>query len=187
MLSTLRRSISSPNAWLSWTATRDGRGQLTLTGVAVEKLLPTKFAKIKLRQETLQSIFSGRLDIFYPPNFGCLGRKASFSTATGVSTSVRRLFAPSLRPKLLLRSDGSGPVGQRGVQGQVAAITLQVLNPRPSPKTDFQKQTSVLVSVPTNTAPVGSCRMQIFFHHLTKTKNKSPRVPRSPAGRVVSR
>ena len=50
--------------------------------MAVEKLLPTKFAKIKLRQEALQSIFSGRLDIFYPPNFGCLGRKASFSTAT---------------------------------------------------------------------------------------------------------
>jgi hypothetical protein len=51
--------------------------------VAVEKLFSTKFAKIKLRQEALQSIFSGRLDIFYPPNFGCWGRKASFSTATG--------------------------------------------------------------------------------------------------------
>src|ERR1019366_2685393 len=89
VLSTLRRSISSPNAWLSWTATRDGRGQLTLTGVAVEKLLPTKFAKIKLRQEALQSIFSGRLDIFYPPNFGCLGRKASFSTATGYCNNNR--------------------------------------------------------------------------------------------------
>ena len=43
------------------------QGQLTLTGVAVEKLLPSKFAKIKLRQEALQSIFSGGADIFYPP------------------------------------------------------------------------------------------------------------------------
>jgi len=50
--------------------------------VAVEKLLPAKFAKIKSRQEAPQSIFSGRVDIFYPPNFGCLGQKVSFSTAT---------------------------------------------------------------------------------------------------------
>ena len=40
--------------------------------VAVEKLLPEKFAKIKSRQEAPQSIFSGWVDIFYPPNFGCL-------------------------------------------------------------------------------------------------------------------
>jgi hypothetical protein len=51
--------------------------------VAVEKLLSAKFAKIKSRQDALQTIFSSRLDIFYPPNFGCLGLKASFSTATG--------------------------------------------------------------------------------------------------------
>ena len=51
--------------------------------MAVEKLILSKSTKIKLRQEALQSISSGRLDIFYPPNFGCLGRKASFSTATG--------------------------------------------------------------------------------------------------------
>jgi hypothetical protein len=62
-------------------------------GVAVEKLLPAKFVKIKSRQDAPQSIFSGCVDIFYPPNFGCLGRKASFSTPTGVSTSLRRLFA----------------------------------------------------------------------------------------------
>jgi len=49
----------------------------------------------------------------------------SFSTATGHVTSLRRLFAPSLRPKLLLRPDGSGPIGQGGVQGQVVAITVQ--------------------------------------------------------------
>jgi hypothetical protein len=41
--------------------------------VAVEKLLPTKSAKMKLRQGALQSIFSGRSDIFYPPNFGYFG------------------------------------------------------------------------------------------------------------------
>jgi hypothetical protein len=38
--------------------------------VGVEKLLLAKSARIKSRQEALQSIFSVRLDIFYPPNFG---------------------------------------------------------------------------------------------------------------------
>jgi len=46
--------------------------------VAVEKLLPAKFAKIKSRQDALQTIFSDRLDIFYPPNFGWLGREKKF-------------------------------------------------------------------------------------------------------------
>jgi hypothetical protein len=48
------------------------------TGVAVEKLLPAKFAKIKSRQEVPQSIFSGRVDIFYPPNFGCFEKNGLF-------------------------------------------------------------------------------------------------------------
>jgi hypothetical protein len=34
--------------------------------VAVEKLLPTKFAKIKSRQDALQTTFSILVDIFYP-------------------------------------------------------------------------------------------------------------------------
>jgi hypothetical protein len=38
------------------------------TGVGVEKLPPEKIAKIKSRQDDLQTIFSGRLDIFYPQN-----------------------------------------------------------------------------------------------------------------------
>jgi hypothetical protein len=59
--------------------------QLAKPGVAVEKLLLAKFAKITLRQEAPQSIVSDRLDIFYPPDFGCLRRKVSFSTATGDS------------------------------------------------------------------------------------------------------
>jgi len=37
--------------------------------VAVEKLLPAKFAKIKSRQDALQATFSVFLDIFYLPNF----------------------------------------------------------------------------------------------------------------------
>ena len=41
-----------------------------------------EFAKVKSRHDAPQSIFSGRLDIFYPPNFGCLGRKVSFSIPT---------------------------------------------------------------------------------------------------------
>jgi hypothetical protein len=37
--------------------------------VAVEKLLPAKFAKIKSRQDALQATLSVFLDIFYLPNF----------------------------------------------------------------------------------------------------------------------
>ena len=58
------------------------------TGVGVEKLLPAKLAKLKSRQDALQTIFSARLDIFCPPDFGCLGREGSFSTPTGVSDNV---------------------------------------------------------------------------------------------------
>jgi hypothetical protein len=56
---------------------------LSQTGVAVEKLLTSKIAKIKLRQDALGSIYSGRVDIFYPPNFGCLRPRGRFSTPTG--------------------------------------------------------------------------------------------------------
>jgi hypothetical protein len=52
--------------------------------VAVEKLVAPKFAKIKSRQDALQTTFSVFLDIFYPLKFGCFGRKVSFSTATPV-------------------------------------------------------------------------------------------------------
>ena len=54
--------------------------------MAVEKLSTPKFTKIRLRQEALQSISSGRLDIFYPPNSASFRGKGSFSTPTGVST-----------------------------------------------------------------------------------------------------
>jgi hypothetical protein len=50
--------------------------------VAVEKLTAAKIDKIKSRQGALQVIFSGRLDIFYPPNFGRFEGKATFSTPT---------------------------------------------------------------------------------------------------------
>jgi hypothetical protein len=46
--------------------------------VAVEKLLPAKFAKIKLRQDALQTTFPVFLDIFYPPNFGCFEENGVF-------------------------------------------------------------------------------------------------------------
>jgi hypothetical protein len=37
--------------------------------VGVEKLAVQKFAEIASRQDALQTTFSVRLDIFYPPNF----------------------------------------------------------------------------------------------------------------------
>ena len=46
--------------------------------MAVEKLLPAKFTKIKLRQDALQTTFLVFLDIFYPPNSGCFGENGVF-------------------------------------------------------------------------------------------------------------
>jgi hypothetical protein len=43
--------------------------RMSAIAVAVEKLLPPKFAKLKSRQEALQTTFSVFLDIFYPPTF----------------------------------------------------------------------------------------------------------------------
>jgi hypothetical protein len=42
--------------------------QLTSSGVAVEKLAFQKAAKIRSRQDALQAICRGRLDIFHPRN-----------------------------------------------------------------------------------------------------------------------
>jgi hypothetical protein len=46
--------------------------------VAVEKLAPEKSAKIKTRQEALQTIFFDHLDIFYPGISTCLRKKGVF-------------------------------------------------------------------------------------------------------------
>ena len=55
-----------------------------LTGVAVEKLLLAKFAKIKLRQDALF------LDIFYPPIFHCFEENGGFRQPQAIT-----LKAPS--------------------------------------------------------------------------------------------
>jgi hypothetical protein len=65
-------------------------GRIVGTVVGVEKLLPAKFQKIKLRQDALGSLSSRRVDIFYPHNLGCLRRKGSFSTPTVEITGSRR-------------------------------------------------------------------------------------------------
>jgi hypothetical protein len=54
--------------------------KLSKPGVAVEKLLPAKSAKIKSRQDALQTTFSVFLDIFYPPNFGHFEEMDFFNT-----------------------------------------------------------------------------------------------------------
>jgi hypothetical protein len=46
--------------------------------VAVEKLFPARFAKIKSRQDALQTTFSVFLDIFYAANFRCFDENGVF-------------------------------------------------------------------------------------------------------------
>jgi hypothetical protein len=54
-------------------------------GVAVEKLLHTKLAKTKSRQDGLQTIFSVRLDIFYPPILAVWDEKRVFQHPQAIS------------------------------------------------------------------------------------------------------
>jgi hypothetical protein len=59
--------------------------QVTRTGVAVEKLVAPKFAKIKSRQDALQTTFSVFLDIFYPPNLAVQDEKRVFQQPQAIT------------------------------------------------------------------------------------------------------
>jgi hypothetical protein len=54
--------------------------------VAVEKLVPQKTAKNRSRQEALQTIFCGHLDIFYPSISGYFKKKGLFQQPRLLST-----------------------------------------------------------------------------------------------------
>jgi hypothetical protein len=69
------------------------------TGVAVEKLIPAKLAKTKSHQDALQTIFSGRVDIFYPPNFGSFEGEGTFSTPTGYYVNNAQEALPDARTR----------------------------------------------------------------------------------------
>jgi hypothetical protein len=58
------------------------------TGVAVEKLATEKSAKIKTRQEALQTIFFDHLDIFYPRISTCFRKKGVFQQPPLFSTVI---------------------------------------------------------------------------------------------------
>ena len=53
--------------------------------MAVEKLVAPKFAKIKSRQDALQTTFSVFLDIFYPLNLAVLDEKGVFRQPLPIS------------------------------------------------------------------------------------------------------
>jgi hypothetical protein len=59
--------------------------------VAVEKLASEKSAKIKTRQEALQTIFFDDLDIFYPRISICFGKKGVFQRPRLFSTPIRKV------------------------------------------------------------------------------------------------
>ena len=51
---------------------------MSRTGVAVEKLARSEFAKIRSRQEALQTIYLNLLDIFYHPIFDFFQKRRLF-------------------------------------------------------------------------------------------------------------
>jgi hypothetical protein len=61
---------------------------MSRTGVAVEKLASEKSAKIKTRQEALQTIFFDHLDIFYPRISTCFMKKRVFQQPPLFPTSI---------------------------------------------------------------------------------------------------
>jgi hypothetical protein len=63
--------------------------------VGVEKLFPAKFAKIKSRQDTLQTTFSVFPDIFYLPHFGYFEEDGVFQYPQAIE-STHNLFHPAL-------------------------------------------------------------------------------------------
>jgi hypothetical protein len=58
------------------------------TGVAVEKLASEKSAKIRTRQEALQTIFFDHLDIFYPTILSCFRKRGVFQQPRLFPTSI---------------------------------------------------------------------------------------------------
>ena len=73
-------------------ADRDTSGSATMhfvdfrpARIYFEKLLPSKFAKTKLRQDALQTTFSVFLDIFYPPNFRCFDENGVFQQPQAIT------------------------------------------------------------------------------------------------------
>jgi hypothetical protein len=61
--------------------------------VAVEKLASEKSAKIKTRQEPLQTIFFDHLDIFYPRISTCFRKKGVFQQPRLLTTVILKLGA----------------------------------------------------------------------------------------------
>jgi len=58
--------------------------------VAVEKLVAPKFAKIKSRQDALQTTFSVFLDILYPPNLAVWDEKGVFQQPQAIALIENR-------------------------------------------------------------------------------------------------
>ena len=74
--------------------------------MAVEKLLPEKFAKIKLRQDALQTTFLFFLDVFYPLNFGCLEENGVFQQPLAITLIDRayQCYFPRYAPTILAQA-----------------------------------------------------------------------------------
>jgi hypothetical protein len=61
---------------------------VSITGVAVEKLTHSEFAKIGSHQEALRTIFPSLLDIFYHPIFDFFQKKRVFQQPQGLSLAI---------------------------------------------------------------------------------------------------
>jgi hypothetical protein len=89
---------------------------LAKSGVAVEKLVAPKFAKIKSRQDALQTTLSVFLDICYPPNLAVWDENGVFQqpqafTLIDLDRGRRRHFqlypdVPKISPMLVFQPVG---------------------------------------------------------------------------------
>src|ERR1039458_7717117 len=85
-------------------------GQLSQTGVAVEKLTRRKMAEKTLHYEALQTTFSIFLDIFYPPNFGCFGENGVFQQPRLITTVMKLGRIICIAGRLANRGDSNAQI-----------------------------------------------------------------------------
>ena len=87
----VRRDNITPETYAHVRRSSSGLSQLS---VGVEKLLPAKLAKIRSRQDALQTILSGRRDIFYTLILAVWDEERVFQQPQGVYTNYASRPAP---------------------------------------------------------------------------------------------
>jgi hypothetical protein len=125
------------------------------SGVGVKKLLAAKSAKIKSRQDAVQTTFSVFLDIFYPSNFRCFEGNGLFQQPQVITltTKLERFVQTYSAERLDQKEEGTAcannPVLKRspGQEEKPSVFVAQNSDAQP-PQTSKGGRTPALLIVP---------------------------------------